>query len=138
MSILNDLLKGRITFATAASEASTWVSQIVAKDANLSGSMGVVLSDLKQGASNAIALAETDLAAYVSSVTSPLETALEGMLAKITGGASIPFNPLITHSIDTIAAAVKAEVDAWATKTKANLAGAPATTAAPAPPPAAG
>jgi hypothetical protein len=91
--------------------------------------MTVVLSDLKQGASNAVALANTDLASYVSSVTSPLETALEAMLAKATNGVSIPFNPLITHSIDTIAAAVKAEVDAWATKTKASLAGAP-----PAPP----
>ena len=129
MSILNDLLKGRITFATAASEAATWVSQIVAKDAALAGSMGVVLSDLKQGASNAVALAETDLGAYIGSVTVPLETALETMLAKATNGVSIPFNPLITHAIDTIAAAVKAEVDAWATKTKASLAGAP-----PAPP----
>ena len=129
MSILNDLLKGKISFSTAAAEAGQWVSQVVAKDATLAGSMGTVLSDLKQGASNAVALAETDLATYVSSVTSPLETALEAMLSKITGGASIPFNPLITHSIDTIAAAVKAEVDAWATKTKANLAGSP-----PAPP----
>lgn len=122
MSILNDLLKGKITFQTAASEASTWVSQIVSKDATMATAMGTVLTDLKQGASNAVALAETDLAGYISSVTSPLETALEGMLAKATGGASLPFNPLITHSIDTISAAVKAEVDAWATKTKASLA----------------
>ena len=129
MSILNDLLKGRITFATAASEASTWVSQIVAKDATLASSMGVVLSDLKQGASNAVALAETDLGSYIGSVTVPLETALETMLSKATNGVSIPFNPLITHAIDTIAGAVKSEVDAWATKTKASLAGAP-----PAPP----
>jgi hypothetical protein len=122
MSILNDLLKGKITFKTAATEAATWVSQIVGRDANLAGAMGTVLSDLKQGASNAVALAETDLGGYIASVTSPLETALEAMLAKATGGASLPFNPLITHSIDTIAAAVKAEVDAWATKTKAGLA----------------
>jgi hypothetical protein len=125
MSILNDLLKGKITFATAAAEAEQWAANIVAHDANLAPAAASVLADVKQGASNAVELAGTELGGLISNVTSPLESALDAMLAKASGGVSLPFNALVNHSIDTIAAAVQAEVTAWTAKTKASLAGAP-------------
>lgn len=122
MSILNDLIKGKITFQTAVVEAEQWAANIVAHDANLAPAAAAVLSDIKQGASNAVELAGSELGGLIGGVTSPLEAALDGLLAKASGGATLPFNALINHSIDTIASAVQAEITAWTAKTKASLA----------------
>ena len=51
-----------------------------------------------------------------------MEAALDTALAAVTKGASIPFNGFVNDGIDQMAAAIKAEADAWALKAKAALA----------------
>jgi hypothetical protein len=135
MSILTQLFKGQITFSQAATQIETWGANIISKDATLKTAVTAVVSDVKQGASNAIDMADSALGQYIQPATAATEAALEGALSAITKGASLPFNPLITDGIDTIANAVKAEADAWALKTKASLT-VPATSGVNTPPPA--
>lgn len=125
MSILTQLIEGKITFHDAASQIESWARGIVAKDQTLTSTVGAVMSDVKQAASNAVEMADSALGAYIHPAALATEAALEGALAAVTKGASLPFNPFITDGVDKIAAAVKAEADAWALKTKAALAGAP-------------
>lgn len=121
MSILTDLLEHKITFSEAAHEAEAWMAKIISGNPILTGAAGAVLSDIKQAASNAVVIADGELAMYIHPAALATETALEGALAAVTKGASLPFNPLITNSIDTIANAIKAEADVWAAKAKASL-----------------
>lgn len=121
MSILSDLLNKKITFSQAAAQAAAWASTLIAHDPVLSTTASAVLSDVKQGASNAVEMADTALGAIIGPATLATETALEAALAAATKGASVPFNPLISDGIDRIASAVKAEADAWALRTKASL-----------------
>ena len=136
MSILTQLFKGQITFSQAATQIETWGASIISKDATLKTAVAAVVSDVKQGASNAVDMADSALGQYIQPAAAATEAALEGALSAITKGASLPFNALITDGIDTIANAVKAEADAWALKTKASLT-VPAAAAVPAPTPAA-
>lgn len=122
MSILTDLYHGKITFQQAAQKAEGWASALVAHDPTLTAAAGAILADVKQGASNAIDMADTALGAFIGPAALATETALEAALAGVSKGATLPFNPLITDGIDRIAAAVKAEADAWALKAKAELA----------------
>ena len=125
MSILTALLEHKITWDQAKTEAESWASHLVGADPTLTATVGAVLSDVKQAASNAIDMADSALAVWIGPAATATETALEAALAGVTKGASLPFNPLITDGIDRIANAIKAEADTWALKAKATLAGAP-------------
>jgi hypothetical protein len=128
MSILTDLLKGKITFGQAASEAEQWASHIVSADPTLATAAGAILSDVKQAASNAVSMADGAVGAAVGPLAATIETGLDAALATVTKGESIPFNGFVNDGIDQMAAAIKAEADAWSLKAKAAL----ATPAAPA------
>jgi hypothetical protein len=121
MSILTQLLKKQITFTQAATEIENWAQSLVSKDANLTAATGVLVTDLKQAASNAVDLADHEFATYVQPAADAVAVALESALASASKGATLPFNPFVTHGIDTIASAVKAEVDAWAMQAKSAL-----------------
>lgn len=122
MSILSDLLHKRITFRQAADEASGWAQTLAAKDPALTQAAGDVLSIIKQGASDAIMLADTALGPHILPAADAVELALEAALAKATGGLSVPFNPIIDSAIDQMAGVVKKAADAWALSAKAKLA----------------
>ena len=130
MSILSDLMSGKITWNTASTEATAWAEKLIASDATLTGAAETILSDVKQAASDAITMADSALAAYVLPASKSVEAALEAALAGATKGMSVPFNPMISDGIDSIANAIKNEADAWALKTKASLASAPTPPAA--------
>lgn len=130
MSILTELLHGKITFTQAATQAEAWASKVSGGNPVLTAIEGAVLSNVKQAASNAVDLAEGELGKLLAGASGQVEAALDGLLASATGGLSTPFNPLINHGIDTIANAIKAEADAWALRVKASLAS-PVTTAPP-------
>lgn len=123
MSILTDLLAKKITFSQATAEASAWVSHVFANDQVASAAAAVVLSDLKQAASNAVDLADKALGAVIAPATIAIETAANAAIAQAVGpvGAGL-LTPAADHAIETIAAALKAEVDAAALKAKAALA----------------
>lgn len=128
MSILTDLIEQKITFSQAASEAEACAAKLIGNDATLTAATGSILSDVKQAASNAVDMADSALASYILPASKAVETALETALAGATKGLTIPFNPLISDGIDTIANAIKAEADAWALKTKAALSTTPPVT----------
>ena len=121
MSILSQLIAGKITFSQAASQAEAWAEKIIGQDPTLSSATGQLLSDVKQAASNAVQIADSDLDAVIGPLSATAETALEAALAAVTKGASLPFNVFVTDGIDTIAGALKAEADAWALRVKAGL-----------------
>jgi hypothetical protein len=122
MSILTDLFEKKITFAQAAQEAAKWASNLINHDPALSNAASAVLSDVKQAASNAVEMADTALGVAIIPAAKAAEVALDAALASVTKGASVAFNPFVNDGIDRMAAAVKAEADAWALKAKAALA----------------
>lgn len=125
MSILTDLLSGKITFSQASQQAGQWASTLVAHDPALTAMAGAVLSDVKQAASNAVDMADTAVGAAIGPAALAVEASLDAALAGITKGASIPFNGFVNDGIDKMAAAIKAEADAWALKAKAAIAAPP-------------
>ena len=133
MSILSDLLHKRITFSQAASEAAAWAQSLITHDASLTNSAGAILSDVKQGASNAVEAADSALASHYDAIVTGTEAVLEGALAKATGGASVAFNPFISDGISRFAAAARSQVDAWELQAKAKLATAAKVDTAPTP-----
>lgn len=125
MSYFSDLLKGRITFGTFVTESEQYVVKLVDGNALTTAVAGVVLSDAKQAASDAITAGQGALGPFLTDGALALEAALEAFLAKATGGLSVVANPLINAGIDTAAGVFKAAIDAWAVKTKASLASTP-------------
>ena len=125
MSILTELLQKKITWAQAADKLGQFAQSIVHHDATTTTTAAALLSDVKQGASNAVDMADSALSAYILPAAAGVEALLETALASVTKGASIPFNPLISDGIDRIANAIKAEADAWALKTKGTLSAPP-------------
>lgn len=122
MSILTDLLERKITFGQAAQEAAAWASSLISHDPVLSSTASAVLSDVKQGASNAVDMADTAIGVAIVPAAKAAEAALDAALSSVTKGASVAFNPFVNDGIDRMAAAIKAEADAWALKVKAQLA----------------
>ena len=122
MSILSDALSGKITFAQAETQAIAWASHIINSDPALSNAAGAVLTDVKQAASNAISMADTAVGVAILPAAKGVEVALDAALASVTKGASVPFNGFVNDGIDQMAAAIKAEADAWSLKAKAALA----------------
>lgn len=121
MSILTDLIHGRIDFAQAASQAEQWAQKIVASNPTATQLAQASLSAVKQGASNMVALADTELAQHYSQIVAGIETAADAALNGATGGKALPAVPLVNGTIEQIAAAGKAALDTWAMQAKASL-----------------
>ena len=119
MSYLSDLLNRRITFSTFAAESSQWVSKAFGPGTEQQA--GVVLSDIKQAASDAISLGDTVLGVVVGPAVAALEKAADAALLEATGGIAAPAIPLVNAGIDTMAATLKNAVDVWALKQKSLL-----------------
>lgn len=126
MSLLTDLAQGKITFSQFAVQAEAWAQKLTASNPALASIAAAGLSAVKQGASNAVGAIDTVVGAATIPAAQAVEAALDGALASISKGASIPFNGFVNDGIDQMAAATKSAVDAWALKTKASLAAPPA------------
>lgn len=122
MSIVSQLLHGDITFGQAARQAEEWASKVAASDPALTQAAGVLLSAAKQGASDAIALADTALGPLVTTAAKALEVELDAALNAATKGASLPLNAITDTMIDTIARTMVATAHTWALNAKAALA----------------
>lgn len=122
MSILTDLIAGKITFSQAETEVEQWAGQIIGSDSTLTNATASVVTDVKQAASDAITIGDTALAPLITVASTTVATALETALASATKGLSVGFNPLISAGIDTIAGALQAEITTWSLQAKAALA----------------
>lgn len=125
MSILSQALKGQLTFAAASAQAAAWAQALVAHDPALTAASGALLSIVKQGASDAIMMADTAMGPLIQPAANGLEVALDAALASATKGLSVPFNPIMDSAIDQMAAVMKATADTWALSAKARLAAPP-------------
>lgn len=125
MSITSQLFKKQITFNQAVSEFGQWLSHLIPHDPSVSAASAAILSDFKQAASNAVDMADTAIGSYLAPTVDTVGSAFESFLAKATGGASVPLNPLITDGIDRAEAALIAEIKAVSLKVKASLAPTP-------------
>lgn len=145
MSILSQLLKKQITWGQAASAIEAWGEQLVAKASPATqAAAGVVVSDLKQAASNAVMFADTAAGPLLAEGAQVAGAALSTFLAKYLGPLAAVESPVTQDAINNAAAALKAEIDAQATAALAALksgtpvaAPAPATSSAPSNPAAA-
>lgn len=125
LSILTDLIQKKITFSQAEQEIVSWATHLTASDPTAAAAVGALVSDAKQAASDAITIGDTALGAIIAPASLAVETAVESALSAATHGVSNIFNPLISAGIDTIANALKAQIDASAMKAKAQLAATP-------------
>jgi hypothetical protein len=126
VSILTDLISKKITFSTAATEVGQWLSRLVTGNVIAQQAASTVLSDLKQAASNAVALADGALGPIVLVGSTAVEAAANSALTSALGPNAGALTPAVDHAIETIAQALKAEIDAAATKARAALTPAPA------------
>lgn len=126
MAILNDLIKRKITFGTAVAEAGQWASKLINSNPAAKQAVSDTLSAIKQGASNMIMLADTELADHFTQLVTAVEGGADAALMGATGGKILPAVPLVNATIEQIAAAGKVALDAWAMQAKANLLPAPA------------
>jgi hypothetical protein len=122
MSIISDLLEKKITFSQAATETVQWGENLINHDPALTADAAAIISSVKQSASDAITVGESALGAIILPAAKQVETALETALSAATHGLSVPFNPMISAGIDTIANTIHGQIDAWALKAKADLA----------------
>jgi hypothetical protein len=126
MSILSEVIHGKISPQEGVAEGLKWAEALISHSPDLTASVNASVTDLKHAASNALDLAETDIGAAVTNIVPGLETALDAELAKLTGSATVPFNKFINDGADRLVAAVHAELDAFILKWKASLATPPA------------
>jgi hypothetical protein len=80
------------------------------------------ISDLKQGASDALGLADAGLTGAEPALVAGLETALDNALGVATGGASLPLNPLVNAGLTNLATLATSTVNAWLLKQQAAMA----------------
>jgi hypothetical protein len=80
------------------------------------------ISDLKQGASDALGTANTVITGGEPALVTAIEGALDTWLATATGGATLALNPLINSGLTDGAGLATSAVSAWLLKAQAALA----------------
>lgn len=121
-SILLNALRKKITFGEAAREAEQWASNLLKSNPAATALASTLLASVKQGASNMVALADTELAQHFDGLVNAVEAGADATLLGATGGKALPAVPIVNATIQQIAAAGKAALDAWALQAQANLA----------------
>lgn len=123
MSLLSQLFEGKITFGQAVSEGQQWFSNILSHaPAAVQADVSDALSNFKQAASNAVALADTSLGPILAIGTAAVETAANTALTAATGGIAAPLTPIVDSGIQSVVNALHAEIDAVAAQVRAKLA----------------
>lgn len=124
MSILSQLFEGKITFDQAVLAGGQWFSTLLTKaPTSVQQDVSQGLSDFKQAASNAVALADTALGPILAVGTVAVNTAVNGALTSATGGAATGLTPMVDAGIDSVINAFHAEIDAVAAQFRASLVG---------------
>lgn len=80
------------------------------------------VSVIKQGASDAISLADSAFAGSAGRIAPAIEAALDAELVALTNGAALPLVPLVNDGVDKLDAFAVSVAHAWALKAKAALA----------------
>ena len=138
MSILSQLFAGKISFNQAVAQGEQWFSTLLSKAppaVQTAASQG--LSDFKQAASNAVALADTALGPIMAVGVTAIEAAANTALASAFGApAAMVLTPGVDAGIAAVARGLHAEIDAVAAQFRAGIVGAPVQAAVAQPEPA--
>lgn len=128
MSILSQLLDGKITFSQAVAQGEQWFSTLLAKaPTGVQQDVAAGLSNFKQAASNAVALADTAMGGIISVGSIAVADAANIAITKIVGPANATeLTPGVDATITQAANALKAEIDAVAAQIRAAIVGTPA------------
>lgn len=122
VAIIQDAIKGKISWLTAGGEIVQWFEKIIGQSpASVHQELADAQSALKQAASDAIGLAGTALGAVIGEGVQVIEPALSAALTKAIGANATALTPAIDSAIEHAASAFKAEVDAVATALRAKL-----------------
>lgn len=96
--------------------------------ASAAAGLANVVSDIKQGASDALGALADGAPTAGAELTTGLENLADSALATASNGVALPLVPMVNKGIDDIVSKGTAALQAWALKVKAGLA--PATAAA--------
>jgi hypothetical protein len=124
MSIVSDLLHGKITWDTAKTEIETWGSQVtqqLGSSPAVAAATSGVIADLKQAASDAITTADTLAGPIIATGATAVEVATDVAIKTYLGPFGNIASPLAHDAIDKIASGLKATIDAVAMEAKAGL-----------------
>lgn len=123
MSIFSDLFHGRITWQQAAAKVGIWETSLISKaPAAFQPAITAAVSDVKQGLSDGLSLADTASGTLLTEFLSTGVPLFETALAAATHGLSSGFNPLISDGLDRLGAAAHAALDAAILEAKGALA----------------
>lgn len=127
MSILSQLFAGKITFNQAVAQGEQWFSTLLTKAPTVVQSdVAQGLSDFKQAASNAVALADTALGPIMAIGTTAVEAAATTALTTAFGApAAMALTPGIDAGITAVANGLHAEIDAVAAQFRAAIVSTP-------------
>jgi hypothetical protein len=114
-------------------QGEQWFSTLLSKaPAGVQAAASQGLSDFKQAASNAVALADTDLGPIMAAGTVVIEGAANTALTAAFGApAAAQLTPGVDAGITAIVNGLHAEIDAVAAQYRASIVGTPRPAAAP-------
>lgn len=135
MSILSNLFRGKITWATAETQIDTWAQQTEAQVPGLTAITGAVTADLKQAASDAIATADTLAGPLLATGADIVAAAFTTAATTYLGPFGAVVSPAAHDAINKIRDGLKAALNAEAASLIASLKTSPIAVS-PAPPPA--
>lgn len=124
MNIIAKIVSGAVTLWTdIVNEIEGDAAKVkAALPASAIPAFDVTVSDLKQGASDALSAVTAGATSVAPGLVKGLEALADQELAVATNGLAVPLVPLVNTGIDNIAAAGIASLKAWALKAKASLA----------------
>jgi hypothetical protein len=132
MSIISQLLAGKITWTQAVTEIDSWAEGLFAKTSpEFHTAIAAAVTDVKQGASDAISLADTLAGPLITTAAAAAGTAFTVAVNTYLGpAASAAVSPSAVDAIDKIRDGVIAELNTLALQAKAALVGVTANSAA--------
>eukprot|EP01039_Chlorochromonas_danica_P020815 gene20815-25507_t len=116
--ILTDLENG---FAAVAKKLEGWGDILARHNPAYAADIANLVSHAKQGVSNAIDLEDSALGSHAAAISKGVAGVLEGELAILTKGASVPYNAFVENGIDRLINHGIAELHALGLSVKADL-----------------
>ena len=129
MSIISQLLSGKISFGTAVVQIEQWFAKELSGSSPAAAAAQAAVSDLKQAASNAVFLADTAPGGLLNTGAVAVEGAANAAITAALGPVAPQLTPAVDSAILHIASSLKAAIDAEAARIRASLATPPVTMA---------
>lgn len=126
ISIFSGLAGGKLTWSQAQTEIESAGAKVFSSlPTSAQSSVTQAISDVKQGASNALAAADTLLGPAISTGATVVEGALDSLIAAYTGGLAVPLTAGVNDGVTALANGLKSAIDARLLQHQAALAATP-------------